>query len=191
MDRMHWKPKRRILPCAVLAFSTGLSLAGTPAAASSVVGEQLPEFELKTMDGSLFSSRELAGKVAVVDLWSTWCGPCLKDIPNLNELSRHFKNEEFAVVGVTLQSGWAQDIKKDLETRNIQAAYAILVGDDDVEEAFGGVLAFPTTLLVGRDGRIRKKYVGADDDKAAGMEREIRALLAEPQPPTRIGGKTP
>ena len=183
MERMDRKLKRRILACAVLAFSTGLSLAANPAAASAVVGEQVPEFELETMDGSRFSSRELAGKVAVVDLWSTWCGPCLKDIPHLNELSRRYKNEEFAVVGVTLQSGWAQDIKKDMDTRDIQTAYPILVGDDDVEEAFGDVLAFPTTLLVGRDGRIHKKYVGATDDKAAEMEREIRALLGEPAAP--------
>ena len=180
MERMDAKLERRMPACAVLAFATGLSLAATPAAASSAVGEQLPAFDLKTMDGSRFSSRELAGKVAIVDLWSTWCGPCLKEIPHLNELSSRYKNEGLAVVGVTLQSGWAQDIKKDFEERNIQAAYPILVGDDDVEEAFGGVLAFPTTLLVGRDGRIHKRYVGADEEKAAGMEREIRALLAEP-----------
>ena len=110
----------------------------------------------------------------------------MKDIPHLNELSRRYKNEEFAVVGVTLQSGWAQDIKKDMDTRDIQTADPILVGDDDVEEAFGGVLAFPTTLLVGRDGRIHKKYVGSTDDKAAEMEREIRALLGEPAAHARI-----
>ena len=180
MERVDGKIERRIPACAVLAFATGLSLAATPAAASSAVGDQLPAFELKTMDGSRFSSRELAGKVAIVDLWSTWCGPCLKDIPHLNELSRQYKNEDFAVVGVTLQSGWVQDIKKDMDTRNIQADYPILIGNDDVEEVFGGVLAFPTTLLVGRDGRIYKKYVGSPDDKADDLEREIRALLAEP-----------
>ncbi len=180
---MTSKLRARILACTVLAASTGLSLFGTLAATSSAVGEQLPEFEVAMLDGSRFSSRELAGKVAVVDLWSTWCAPCLKQIPHLNELSRRYQDESFAVVGVTLQSGWAQDIKKDFEKRNIQPVYPILVGDDDVEEAFGGVLAFPTTLLVGRDGKIHKRYVGADEEKAAGMEREIRALLAEPAPP--------
>ena len=102
MKRIAGNLKTRVLACAVLAVGTGMSLAGTPAAPSSAVGERLPAFELAMLDGSRFSSRELAGKVAVIDLWSTWCGPCLKDIPHLNELSRHYKNEEFAVVGITL-----------------------------------------------------------------------------------------
>ena len=73
----------------------------------------MPAFELEALDGSRFSSKELAGKVALVDLWATWCKPCLAEIPHWNELHERYGKRGFTVLGITIQSGWVIDIKSD------------------------------------------------------------------------------
>lgn len=82
------------------------------------------------------------------------------------------------MLGITVQSGWAGDIKSDIEKMRLEIKYPVVVGNDEVAEEFGGVLGFPTTFLVTRDGRIHKKYVGQYADKQAEIERDIQEWLA-------------
>jgi thiol-disulfide isomerase/thioredoxin len=112
-----------------------------------------------------------------VDFWATWCSPCIAEIPAWNELYRRYQEKGFVVLGVTIRSGWASDIKPDVE--KLKIAYPVVVGNDKVEKGFGGIWGFPTTFLVNRKGQIYKKYIGMDPKKQAGIEVDIQKLLAE------------
>ncbi len=59
----------------------------------SKTGSQLPAFEAKTLNGKEINSQHLKGKIVVIKLWATWCGPCRNEIPELNELCREFSND--------------------------------------------------------------------------------------------------
>ena len=139
---------------------------------------RMPTFELDTLDGMRFSSSTLAGKVVLVDFWATWCQPCLEEIPFWNQLQQRYSGRSFTVLGITVRSGWADDIKSDIERLRLEIKYPVLTGNDKVAEEFGGVLGFPTTFLVSRDGRIHKKYVGQYAHKQAEIERDIQEWLA-------------
>lgn len=137
----------------------------------------IPAFDLESVDGTRVTSKALEGKVVLVDFWATWCAPCIEEIPQWNELYARYRDKGFVVLGMTIRSGWAKDIKPD--AAKLKIAYPVLFGNDDVEKGFGGIWGFPTTFLVNRKGQISKKYIGTPPQKQAQIEADIQKLLAE------------
>jgi cytochrome c biogenesis protein CcmG, thiol:disulfide interchange protein DsbE len=136
-----------------------------------------PTFDLESLNGTRLISKALEGKVVLVDFWATWCQPCIAEIPQWNELYTRNRDKGFVVLGVTIRSGWASDIKPDAE--KLKIAYPVVVGNDDLEKGFGGIWGFPTTFLVNRKGQIYKKYTGTYPQKQTQIEADIQKLLAE------------
>jgi thiol-disulfide isomerase/thioredoxin len=139
--------------------------------------EPAPAFDLESIDGTRLNSKVLAGKVVLMDFWATWCAPCIAEIPQWNDLYARYKDKGLVVLGVTIRSGWASDIKPDVA--KLKMAYPVVVGNDDVEKGFGGIWGFPTTFLVNRRGQIYKKYTGTYPQKQTQIEADIEKLLEE------------
>ena len=155
----------------ILTISAGFQ----PAALAQT--KQAPAFDLESMDGARFSSKALEGKVVLVDFWATWCAPCIAEIPHWNELCGKYRDKGFVVLGVTIRSGWASDIKPDV--KRLKITYPVVVGDDNLEQGFGGIWGFPTTFLVNRKGQIYKKYTGTYPQKQEQIDTDIQKLLVE------------
>ena len=141
-------------------------------------GNPTPEFKLTDLNGKAFKSSQLQGNVVLLDLWATWCEPCIADIPMLNRLHEKFGGRGLKVVGIAVESGWAKDIRPHVAKLGIK--YPVLVGTDKIVEQYE-MIGFPTTYLIGKDGRMIKKYLGTlpdqEREKEAEMERDIEALL--------------
>lgn len=137
-----------------------------------------PIFKLIDLNGREFDSSQLKGSVVVLDLWATWCAPCIADIPMFNRLQEKYGPRGLKVVAPAMQSGWAQDIKPIVEKHGIK--YAILIGDEKLAEQYP-YIGLPTTFLIGRDGKIAKKFIGTipdkEGEKEGEFEREIQRLL--------------
>ena len=102
-----------------------------------------------------------AGKVVFLNFWATWCPPCRKEIPDIIELSKEFTEDEFMVIGVSMDRDDQayNTVSKFVRLKNIP--YTILVGNDKVAEAYDGIGAIPTTFIINPDGTINEKIVGA------------------------------
>jgi len=148
-----------------------------PLASTSASRKPLPSFELANIAGGSFKSSDLRGKVTVVDFWATWCENCIPEIPDYNALREKYKGQGFEVIGMTMESGTLAEIKP--KVAEFKMDYPVIVGDDKVLEGFGGVIGYPTTFLVGRDGTIYKKYLGSPPGKKEHLEKDIESLLAE------------
>ena len=136
----------------------------------------LPDFELENIAGGLTKTIDLRGKVLVVDFWATWCEPCISEIPKFNKMSDEYKGKDVQIVGITVESP-KEDIKP--KVKEIGMKYTVLVGNDAVQEGFGGLVGFPTTFVVTKDWKIYHKYMGALPDKDARIKKDIEKLLAE------------
>jgi thiol-disulfide isomerase/thioredoxin len=132
-----------------------------------------PDLVLSRVDGSgTLSLAENQGKVVLVDLWATWCAPCIKELPHLQELSEKFSPEDFLMLGVVLESGEPQEIQAFIAEKEIR--YPQVLGEEGTKESFGPFLGYPTKYLIDREGRVVKRYFGmVGDELTADVEKLI------------------
>lgn len=117
-----------------------------------------------------------AGKVVVLNFWTTWCPPCVEEIPSLNRLYRRLEGEGLAVIGV--------DVGQDAATVNafldkMAVAFPILLDERGEALKAWDVYAFPTTFILDRQGRIRYAVFGAFDWSSPEVVATLERLLAE------------
>jgi thiol-disulfide isomerase/thioredoxin len=155
------------------------------------VGQPLPVLELAPLTGATesLSLESLRGKVALVNFWGTWCPPCREEFPHMVDLWEEFRgNPEFALVSVSCtqadkepMDALREETKKFLAQQGTNMpTYADSQGVSRriLESVIGG-LAFPTTILLDRDGIIRAVWVGYGSGDQKQMERMVEKLLAE------------
>jgi thiol-disulfide isomerase/thioredoxin len=141
--------------------------------------KKLPNFDLANVQGGTLKTADLKGKVAIIDFWATWCENCIPEIPEYNELREKYSDKGFEVVGITMDSGSAKDIKPKAEAFKMK--YPVVVGDDSVLEGFGGIIGYPTTFLISRDGTVVKKILGSPPGKKDQLQKDIDSLLTDTQ----------
>ncbi|MDF1555080.1 MAG: TlpA disulfide reductase family protein [Deferrisomatales bacterium] len=133
-----------------------------------------PGFRLQTLDGREVRLADYRGKVVLLHFWATWCPPCLEAMPYEMELQKKYGPDGFAVLGLNM------DRKVDAARAYLAkhpVNYPMLVLDDATRQAFGGVPTIPYTVLVDRDGFIRKQELGYGEDGRVALERKIGILL--------------
>jgi len=138
-----------------------------------------PKFSLSTFDGDTVSLESYRGKVVLLDFWATFCPPCIQALPELQALHTRHRDRGFAVIGVTVDD---REALVDKATSRAKVTYPILQATPEVWNAYK-VTALPALILVGRDGRIIRRY-GGEADKQAMLAEIERALEAPADPVT-------
>jgi thiol-disulfide isomerase/thioredoxin len=152
-----------------------LQLASTDLQAAQAGRHTVAHFKLPNVEGGFMTSEDLKGKVAVVDLWATWCQPCVEEIPIYNQLYDSFKDDDVTLVGIAVDSP-RRDIQS--KVRQLGIKYPVLIGDNEALQAFGLIQGFPTTVVMSKEGKIYKHYMGAVPHKEEKIKEDIQHLLA-------------
>lgn len=135
------------------------------------------------------------GKVVLLDFWATWCAPCISTFPRLRGWHKKFSGDDFILVGVTQFYG-GQDGKKMTELQELdylntfKAKYKLPYpfaiverGDDKMKY---GISAYPTTMLLDRNGVVRYIGIGSGAEEAANLEEMIEKVLKEGAPVAEV-----
>ena len=137
-----------------------------------------PDFTLKNAHGDNVRLGNYRGQVVLLNFWATWCGPCQVEIPWFVEFENKYQTEGFTVLGVSMDAeGW-NVVKPFLAAEKVN--YPVVLGNEQLNQLYGGIVSLPTTLLLGRDGRIvfiHSGLIGKDE-----YRKEILQLLAEKTP---------
>ncbi len=146
--------------------------AGNPHVDTQITGKPEPDLKLKDIDGKDVALADLKGKVVFVNFWATWCDPCRIEIPWLIAMQTKYGPKGFTVVGVAMddegKSVVAPFVAKerfDVNGQQLPMNYPILLGTDEAADKFGGLLGYPSSFLISRDGKIVSKFQGLKSEE--------------------------
>ncbi len=147
---------------------------------STLVGEQAEDFQLELLNGEPFQLSEHQGKVVVLDFWATWCGPCIRSIPDLLEATSAYSPDDVVFVGVNHQENAAL-IRRVLNDHAWDFTVA-LDRDGEISRKYL-VEGFPQTVIIGREGRIEHVHLGASSNLHDKLTEIIDGLLTAADAP--------
>ena len=165
-EQFAWAPPQGARDLAEMAAADQ----GGGGEASELEGKAAPAFALKDMAGKEVSLSALKGKVVVLDLWATWCGPCRVSLPHLDKLHAEMKDKPVAVYAVNIQEE-KDDVQKFIEATKLKTP-VLLDGDGSVAQKYHAN-AIPQTVVIGKDGKVLKVMVGFNPEKSPQELKEV------------------
>ena len=151
----------------VTILTTGLLItgcAGDSESSVATVGEAAPNFELQNLDGQSISLSSLRGKPVLVNFWATWCGPCVSEMPYIQEIHEEWSDRGLMVLAINIGDS-AAEAEQFLQEHNL--SLPVLLDTRNVVASQYGIRAIPTTFFIDKDGIVRNKVIGAFPSKAA------------------------
>ncbi|MBL7994249.1 TlpA family protein disulfide reductase [bacterium] len=129
------------------------------------------DFSITDLEGNSVKLSEYRGKTVLVNVWATWCAPCIKEIPDLKEIHAEYKDSNVVVLGVLLESQ-SPEAAKPMVVDQLQINYPTWYGDDAFAKQFQ-IQAFPTTIIIDKNGKVVSRNVGLQN-----KERFLNLLKA-------------
>jgi thiol-disulfide isomerase/thioredoxin len=143
------------------------SVMGAALAKVNLAGQAAPDFEMKGIDGKTYSLESLKGKPVLLDFWATWCKPCSASMPLVEKLYATYKDQDLVVLAVN--SGEEADAVAAFLKTSPLAYPVVLSGDSGIVAAYQ-VTAYPTFVMIGREGKIAAHEIGFGGESVlAGM----------------------
>jgi peroxiredoxin len=144
-------------------------------------GDMAPDFSVIGPDGKTMKLSDFRGKLVLVDIWATWCGPCVASMPHNSELAAKFAGQDFVLLAVCAsdtRANYDAWVKRNASTYKFMTAFDPAGKDGWSTSVFNtqyGVTGFPTLFLVGKDGRL----VGMTSGGGSGENPHVTRLLAK------------
>jgi thiol-disulfide isomerase/thioredoxin len=159
-----WSPPPGAQPLVAADSEAGAPLEGKP----------IPDFTLNDLAGNAVSSQSLKGSVYVLDLWATWCGPCVASLPGLDAIYKDYRGKGVKFFAINAQEEKA-DVQKFVDDTKLSIP-VLLDPDGKVNQALDTDNAIPFTLVVGKDGIVIKAghMGGAEDELRSTIDAALK-----------------
>ena len=135
----------------------------------SYAGDTVNNIKLSELNAFLKNSK---GKVVIVDLWATWCPPCRKEIPGFINLYNKYNGKGVEIIGIAFDENGLETVPPFIKKMGIN--YPVYLDGGDIAQAYD-LMAYPTTIVYGKDGTIANKHIGYVSEKE--FDDEISELL--------------
>ena len=117
-------------------------------------------------NGTTKSLSDLKGKIVLLNLWASWCPPCIKEMPELSEISEELKDKDFQMIGLNVFERTTGKAESFINANPV--SYTIVEGNEEVVQAFSEAIgspieAIPTTFIINKDGKIEETIIGGRD----------------------------
>jgi len=192
MSAMKIKDKILYL-CAAIVVATGLALVALSghrgarlapnseeSEATVPAGSQAADFKLETLNGTTVSLDSLRGKVVFLNVWATWCAPCLEEMPSMQTLYDAFKgNKDFVMLAVS-QDTKGRSVVAPYVAKNGYRFTILLDPQNKVSETYD-VSGVPETFIIDRKGQIVAHHMGAFDWSRPDVKDALQQLLDSKQ----------
>ncbi len=151
----------------ILVVLFGCTNKGTPSG-----GNVAADFKLQDMNGNNVRLSDYRGKVVLLEFWATWCPPCRASIPGIEKIFKTYKDKGLVVLAVSLDEGGWDSVKSFIASNGM--TYTVLKGNEDISASYQ-VRTIPMILIVDKEGRISKRYLGFGNEED--LEKDIKTIL--------------
>lgn len=139
-------------------------------------GKPLPKFEMTSVEGKRVSNQSLKGKAAVIDFWASWCGPCKKASPVMQEIHKEFSKQGLLVIGADgLEDKAGPDIAKAYAKEH-SYTYLFTHTNDKLMDSWG-INGVPTIIFVDKSGKVTKVQIGYGDALKPELMKLAKSLV--------------
>ncbi len=160
---------RRVM---VIALALTMAPAMSAPGKGDLVDKPAPAFARISLDQQHVDLSALRGRVVLLNFWATWCAGCKVEMPRFVHWQDKYQGDGLSIVGVSMDDG-SEPVASFLRKHPVN--YPVVMGDEKLGLAYGGVLGLPVTYLIDRNGVIRARYQGIS--KLDAMEGEVKRLL--------------
>jgi len=155
------------------------------------VGSEAPNFKAKVLGENRYKTfADYKGQVVLLNIWATWCIPCQAEIPSLQRLYQAYGSKGLKLVAVSIDDYVSEDSIKAF-AKNFGVTFEVLHDSThSIEQAYQAT-GYPETFVIGREGTIRRKWIGPDDWNSQGNRALVAQLLGVETPlaPPRASGE--
>ena len=144
------------------------------------IASAVAQSDLKNLDGTTFKIADRKGKVLLLNMWATWCGPCRSEMPTLVKMQDQHRDAGLEVIGINTDDETVQQINDFVAEMKLN--YQIVWGDTALQSALLNISKFPgipQSFIVDRDGNLRGVFKGANPDDVKKMEALVAKVVAE------------
>ncbi len=137
--------------------------------------QSLPQFSLQDIEGKNWSSAMLDGKPCIIDFWATWCSTCKETIPKLAELNQKYKIQGLQVIGISVDKGSAEKIKKSAAKLGID--YLVVLDKESSLSKVFGFNGIPSLYVFNAKGKLIKAMPGYDPAQEKQLAEAVQTAL--------------
>lgn len=141
------------------------------------VGDRVPDYSAPNLAGQEVSFADYLGKVVLINVWATWCGPCRVEMPPIQGSYNRFKDRGFAVLAISIDTGPGYRAKVDEFVRELGLDFTVLLDPEGRISRVLRTVGVPETFVIDRQGRIVKRLIGATDWDSPANQALIDELL--------------
>jgi len=164
--------KKKLAAILAILLALGVAATACPAEAPAPeVGKPAPDFKLDTLDGQTVALSQLKGTPVLVNFWATWCGPCIHEMPFLQQVYQDWHEEELVLLGVNIGESSSQ-VSQFMQSQGFSFT-VLLDSSGDTAQTYN-IQGIPTTFFIDKESVIQKIKVGSFRSQA-----EIENILSQ------------
>ncbi len=144
------------------------------------IATAVAQADIKNLDGTTFKIADKKGKVLLLNLWATWCGPCRAEMPTLVRMQEEHRGQDFEVIGLNTDEETVEQINEF--ATNMKLNYTLVWADTALQTALLRISKFagiPQSFIVDRDGNLRGVFRGANPADIKKMEELVAMIVNE------------
>jgi peroxiredoxin len=138
-------------------------------------GKPAPDFSLPGLDGKQINLSDYRGKVVLVNIWATWCLPCVEEMPSMQKLYNEFKGNDFEILAISIDTLGLKVVAPFM--KNHKLTFPALLDPQGTVKSTYGITGVPESFIIGKDGTLVKKIIGPLDWATPAVFQFFRDLI--------------